>query len=344
MNTEILSIYGISKKEDIENIEKTVNILDNGGLVAIPTETVYGLAADIYNDYAVKNIYQAKGRPNDNPIIVHVENLEMAKTLVIGKNKLFDNLTKYFWPGPLTLICEKSYNVSSIVSGGLSTVAIRLPQNDIMLNIIKKLKKPLAAPSANLSGAPSPTSSKHVIDDLNGKIDCIIKSYDCKIGLESTVLSIVNNEAILLRPGSITINMIENVIGKIKISENIFKEVSENQKVISPGLKYKHYSPKTNLILVQCNLEKFKFFLKTKENFSLLSFTKELEKNNFPNINIGCLDNENELNKNLFNCLRLIDSLDCKVSYFRLDEKIKNYHAFYNRVLRASGFEVITIE
>ncbi len=186
MNTQILDIFDIAK--DKLNIEKSAEVLKNGGLVVIPTETVYGLAANALDENAVKKIYEAKGRPSDNPLIVHIASLDMLKPLVLEIPEKARLLAERFWPGPLTMIFKKSEVVPTTISGGLDTVAVRFPKNEIACEIIKKAGIPLAAPSANLSGSPSPTTSRHAIADLSDRVDVIINSHDCEVGLESTVL------------------------------------------------------------------------------------------------------------------------------------------------------------
>lgn len=345
INTKIIEIYD---ENDKDNILKVANYLKNGKLCAVPTETVYGLAGNIYCKEAIENIYKAKGRPCDNPLIVHVDSIDMANNLIKNKTDILAKLQKAFWPGPLTIVCEKNDNVPFIISRGLNTIAIRIPRNKVFLDIIKNTGAPLAAPSANLSGLPSPTSFKHVVDDLDGRVDCIVKSLNSDVGLESTVVSIVDDKPVLLRPGAITKEMLYEVIGEITIDEHILKKADSDIKVISPGVKYKHYAPKTNLILVKANKTKFALFLKNTLNKSddkigLITYLNEYY-NDIPSVTIGSIDDEKELSKNLFSTLRDIDKLNVDVVFCRLNKDICNYDAFYNRILRASGFEVIVCE
>jgi len=345
VKTDIIEIYN---EEDLVSLNKVADYLKDGKICVLPTETVYGLAGNIFIDDAIKNIYKAKGRPSDNPFIVHVDSVAMAETLIGEKSDIFYKLQDAFWPGPLTIICKKSVDVPKIISPNLDTVAIRMPNNKIFLDVIRMVGVPLAAPSANISGRPSPTSFKHVLEDLDGKVDCIVKSLNSDVGLESTVISIVDEVPILLRPGAVTRGMIEEVIGRIKSNEFLLKKTDDDATVISPGLKYKHYAPKTKLILLKANKTRFSLFLKKQieenaEKVGLISFYNE-EINNLPSVVIGDINDEQELNRNLFSSLRLIDSLNVDIVFFRLNGKVTNYEAFYNRILRASGFEVINCE
>ncbi|MBU1204733.1 MAG: threonylcarbamoyl-AMP synthase [Nanoarchaeota archaeon] len=249
MKTKIIKIN--PKNIEISKIKAAARILRKGGLVAFPTETVYGLGADALNPKAVKKIFEAKGRPADNPLIVHIADKEevyrLAKEVPEEAEKLMDK----FWPGPLTLVLKKSKIVPDIITGGLDSVAIRMPANKIALALIKEAKVPVAAPSANLFSKPSPTSAEHVIQDLYGKIDVIIDSGETEIGVESTVLDLTTKPATLLRPGGITLEELERVLGKIKIHPIIKGKKVKNIIAKSPGMKYKHYSPNADVILVE---------------------------------------------------------------------------------------------
>ncbi len=233
-------------KPDKKAMRQAAKIIRKGGLVAFPTETVYGLGANALSSSAAKKIYKAKGRPSDNPLIVHIARKEdvhiLAKDVPANAKKLIDK----FWPGPLTIIFKKTSKVPNSVSGGLNSVAIRMPSHKIALALIKEAGVPIAAPSANLSGKPSPTSAQHVIEDLFGKADAILYGGKARIGLESTVIDMRAKTPILLRPGSITREQISKVL-KIKVIRNSGKI----KVAISPGMKYKHYAPKAPLTLVE---------------------------------------------------------------------------------------------
>jgi len=232
------------EKIDNKLIDEASKIIKSGGLVAFPTETVYGLGADAFDNDAVLKIFKAKNRPADNPLIVHVSSEKMLQEVSLEIPVIAKKLIKKYWPGPLTLVLKKSNKVPSVVSCGLDTVAVRMPSNKIVFELIKKSGVPIAAPSANLSKSPSPTRAKHVFDDLSGRIDMIIDGGECDIGLESTVLDISGNMPRLLRPGKISLEELEKFIGKVETSFSA-------DKPASPGMKYKHYSPKAEVILVK---------------------------------------------------------------------------------------------
>jgi L-threonylcarbamoyladenylate synthase len=241
MMTEIIKIN--SEKIEKNKIASAAKIINSGGLVAFPTETVYGLGADAFNSDAVMNIFKAKNRPADNPLIVHVSGVQMLEEVVKEISPLARKLIKKYWPGPLTLVLEKSDEVPDSVSCGLKTVAVRMPSNKIALELIKKSGVPIAAPSANLSSSPSSTSAEHVLHDLDGRIDLILDGGFCDIGLESTVLDISGKIPRLLRPGKVSLEELENLLGKLDSNFS-------SEKPASPGMKYKHYSPKTPVFLV----------------------------------------------------------------------------------------------
>lgn len=246
METRILKI------EDLESnqleLKLAADTLAEGKLVVFPTETVYGLGANALDQNAVKRIFEAKGRPSDNPLIVHISQIEQLTSLVKSIPPKAQTLMDAFWPGPLTLVFFKSESVSNEVTAGLTTVAIRMPDNEIALRIISLSGVPIAAPSANLSGRPSPTEAIHVIEDLFGRVDIIVDGGSCSVGLESTVLDITVDPPVVLRPGGITAEMLEEVIGPV-IGDKP-SEISVNDTPKSPGMKYRHYAPKAEMTIV----------------------------------------------------------------------------------------------
>lgn len=237
-----------------EIIRKAAQIIKNGGLVAFPTETVYGLGADALNTAAVKAIFEAKGRPSDNPLIVHVASKEQCEELAENIPEKAYKLMDIFWPGPLTLILPRKKIVPDITTGGLDTVALRMPDNEIAIELIRVSGRPLAAPSANLSGKPSPTTAGHVIADLYGRIDAVIDGGVVKVGVESTVIDMSSEVPAILRPGMISPDDIEREIGKIAIGyeDKVHQDI---EKVRSPGMKYAHYSPDAIVIMIEGNNE-----------------------------------------------------------------------------------------
>lgn len=245
----------------IEKVDEAAKSIQAGGLVAFPTETVYGLGANALDPEAVAKIFQAKGRPADNPLIVHISRAsdigELTPMITPRMIKLIDS----FWPGPLTLILPKKPNVPHITTGGLETVAVRIPDDPVALELIKKAGCPIAAPSANLSGKPSPTRGDHVVADLDGKIDVILKGGDCRVGIESTVLDLTGDEPTILRPGIVTAEDIEAVIGqKVKMDPALLVnhgdgDSAEGQEMTgapkAPGMKYTHYAPEADMLVVE---------------------------------------------------------------------------------------------
>ncbi len=250
-----------------ENLEEAIHFLKNGIPIAFPTETVYGLGAQIFNDNAVEQIFAIKGRPTDNPLIVHVANLDQAISLSQNLPPIFFRLAAKYWPGPITLVVEKDPSISTVVAGGLTSIAIRMPANPIARKLIAAVG-PVAAPSANLSGKPSPTNAADVLEDLDGKIPLIIDGGECSFGIESTVLSLMEETPILLRPGSITKEEIEAFLN-LKIAEP-----HRGTLIRSPGMKYRHYAPRAKIRLAFSEAELKGYCIIPKEKTLYAEFRK----------------------------------------------------------------------
>lgn len=253
MNTKILN-------DTTEEIEEAARMIAGGGLVAFPTETVYGLGADALNSDAVGRVYAAKGRPSDNPMIVHISSDEELKKLTPKITKDMERLMKVFWPGPMTMIVKRNPIIPDVTTGGLDTVGIRMPDNPVALELIAKSGCPIAAPSANLSGKPSPTAAQHVIDDLKGRVDAIICSDDCQFGIESTVIDMTGLVPMILRPGIITKEDLETALGKRALLDPTLNKRPDkfnngDFKPKAPGMKYKHYAPKAQMIVFEGKME-----------------------------------------------------------------------------------------
>ncbi|MDC8437743.1 MAG: threonylcarbamoyl-AMP synthase, partial [Candidatus Nitrosotenuis sp.] len=231
-------------------MRRAASIIRRGNLVAFPTETVYGLGADALNAKAVKKIFVAKGRPADNPLIVHVSDKESVNDLARDIPQLAEKLISRFWPGPLTIVLKKSKMVPKVTTGGLDTVAIRMPKNKIAQALIREAGTPIAAPSANFFGRPSPTLAKHVLDDLDGRISAIIDGGRTRIGIESTVIDLTRKTPMLLRPGGVTLEELHSAIGRVDVHP-ILKGKKSELVHRSPGMKYKHYSPDAHVILIE---------------------------------------------------------------------------------------------
>ncbi len=320
------------------------DILKNGGLVAIPTETVYGLAANALDAEAVKKIFVAKGRPNDNPLIVHVSSLEEIPPLVKEIDPRLYELAEKFWPGPLTVILKKSDAVPDEVSPKLDTVAIRMPSHPDAREIIRLSGVPLAAPSANASGKPSPTSVSHVVDDLDGRIDAVIDGGECAVGVESTVITLATEPPTLLRPGGVTVEELESMLGKIAISSAVLEKLKDNEKAESPGMKYKHYAPKARVTIVKGDFEKYKKFILAQKT-SVCAVCFEGEGKYFENaIEYGVENDGSSQAHGLFDALREVDESGCETAFVRCPSISGVGLAVYNRLIRSAAFRVIDLE
>ena len=319
-----------------ESAQIAAEILKSGGIVAVPTETVYGLAANALDENAVRSIFTAKGRPQDNPLIVHISDFDMIKPLVTEIPALAKRLAEKFWPGPFTMIFDKSDIIPSATSGGLSTVAVRMPDNNAARTIIEKCGFPLAAPSANTSGKPSPTTAQHVFDDMNGKIPLIIDGGECMVGVESTVICFKSGRIHILRPGGITKEMLEE-FAEVEIDKAVEAAPKPDEKVLSPGMKYKHYSPKADVFIVDAHGEDFAEFCREKSDEKTLFFScGERE---------GALDygEKSEIQAHrLFALLRKADETGAERVYVEMPSKEGVGLAVYNRLLRAAGFKIIS--
>lgn len=341
MNTKQIRI--MSTYDNPLGLKEVAEILNNGGIVGIPTETVYGLAANAYDESAVAKIFEAKGRPQDNPLIVHIANMSELEVIAAEIPESAKKLAAAFWPGPLTMVLKRTEKMPASVSAGLDTVAVRMPSNEVARAIIETSGLPLAAPSANISGRPSPTTAQHVIDDLGGKIDAVVVSGDCSVGVESTVISLVNGKNRLLRPGGITHEQLESVIGPVEIDVSVLSsEISA--KVSSPGMKYKHYSPKTKVIIVEADTDFFCDYVNQRdENCAAMCFSEEAEHINKITVVYGQMSNDMSQARELFDALRVVDTLDVEVVYAHSPKKSGVGLAVYNRLLRAAAFEVIKL-
>lgn len=335
-----------TKKLTTNDIDIAADIIKKGGLVAIPTETVYGLAANALNGMAVSNIFKAKGRPMDNPLIVHISSVDEIYRLVSDFPQKAKKLTENFWPGPLTIILKKSEIIPDEVSAGLVTVAIRLPANQTTRNLIKRACVPLAAPSANLSGSPSPTTAKHVLGDLDGRIDAVLDAGRCTVGVESTVITLETEVPKLLRPGGVTVEKLRSVLGDIEIDKAVISNIDFSEVVASPGMKYKHYSPNTKIVIVDSNSEAFINFVNSKkDNVAALCYIEDQPKIKVKAVTYGKENDYNMQANELFDALRKIDTLEnIDIVYARCPKKEGIGLAVYNRLIRAAGFEVIYIE
>ena len=330
---------------DSEDIKKVAHILQDGGVVAIPTETVYGLAGNALKGECVRKIYQAKGRPSDNPLIVHISDISQWAPLVKEIPESAMALAEKFWPGPLTIILPKSDIIPAEICGGLDTVAVRMPSDEIARAIISECGFPLAAPSANTSGKPSPTSAKHVQEDLDGKIEAIVDSGECSVGIESTVITLTTDIPRLLRPGGITPEMLTEVLGEIEIDDAVYNKLKDGAEAASPGMKYKHYSPDAKVLIIKGSFENYKKFIEdsAEEGDLALCFEEEVKDLGIRCITYGKKDDSASQAKHIFDALRKVDKMGAKQVFARFPENEGMGLAVFNRLLRAAAFNIIEV-
>ena len=333
----------IGYRPDDPGVDEAARLLREGAIVAIPTETVYGLAANAYDETAIRRVFEAKGRPQDNPLIVHISAFEQLAPLVTEIPDEAKKLADAFWPGPLTLVLPKSDRLPDAVSAGLDTVAIRMPSHPIARAVIERSGCPLAAPSANRSGRPSPTTARHVIDDLEGRIDAVLISDDCSVGVESTVLLLADGAKRLLRPGGVTREMLESVIGPVTLDKAVLS-AEVTAKVSSPGMKYKHYAPATKVVLLVGDRDAYVDYVnRSTQPCAALCFAEDAAKLRCPCLPYGSGEDEATLARGLFDALRRVDTLGVAVAYVHAPSQQGVGLAVYNRLLRAAAFDVVTL-
>ena len=344
MNTKIFKLS--ADETDHPFIDEAAKILRDGGLVAFPTETVYGLGGVATYADAAKKIYAAKGRPSDNPLIIHIAEPSDAEKYAKTCD-LYYKLAEAFMPGPLTVILQKKDIIPYEVTGGLDTVAVRCPAHPIARALIKKTGEAIAAPSANLSGSPSPTEAKHVIADLFDRVEGIIDGGECDIGLESTIVAIRDNGALLLRPGAITADALACICERVDIAPAVTEALAENEKPLSPGMKYRHYAPKAPLVLLDGDEEpvlSYMFRMQNAQRCVVICYTEELDMlRNERLICIGSRSDPAEQAKNLFAALRKADEMDGDIVYAHLPNKEGMGLALYNRLIRAAAHTVLKV-
>ncbi len=344
MDTRILHI---TLENQIDLIREAAMTLKIGGLVAFPTETVYGIGANALDASIVRKIYEAKGRPSDNPLIVHIGDAIEVEKYVADIPEIAIPLMKAFWPGPLTLIFKKNHVIPYEITGGLDTVAIRVPAHPLARDIIKQSGLPIAAPSANISGKPSPTNAAHVILDLSGRVDMIVDGGDANIGLESTVLDVTSEPATILRPGGITKAMIEEVIGPVAQNPSNLG-LPEDDTPKAPGMKYKHYAPKGRLVIYYGSKAKaieamnisVQKSLNNHEKVGIIATNEDREAYNCPTIlTIGSEHDAHEIASNLFKVLRQMDDLGIEKILTQAFHEKEIGVATMNRLLKAANNE-----
>ena len=327
-----------------ENILHCVDFLRNGEVIAIPTETVYGLAADAFNGDAVAKIFKVKGRPQDNPLICHISDLGMLDYLIVDKNfGVFRNIIDRFWPGPLTVVLPKKDGVLDSVSANLETVAVRFPSNRVARKVIDAFGGPLVAPSANLSGRPSPTTALHVYDDLKGRIGAILDGGVCEIGLESTVVRIDDGVVEVLRPGAVSLDMLREVAPRVLLSDSVLNRPAKGFVAASPGVKYSHYSPRAEVILIDSTFSSFFDYVSDKLGPGVWCVVFDGEEGRFKGNVLTFGASAADQAKRVFSILRKVDEVGAEKVFFRAPSKSGIGLAVYNRLLRAAGFELIVL-
>lgn len=336
--TKVWRTFNQDNLYEDEHILEAVQMLKEGKIVAFPTETVYGLGADATNNQAVEKIFQAKGRPSDNPLIAHIGSPNLINNYVTEVPEHAKKLIDAFWPGPLTVILKSNGRIANNVTAGLKTVGLRMPDEPHALAILRNVNRPIAAPSANRSGKPSPTTAEHVLQDLNGKIDGLVDGGKTGIGVESTVIDCTTEPPMILRPGGVTKEQIESVIGVV---DQIDSEVKESEQPRSPGLKYKHYAPEKPIWLVRGDALKMKQIAEKLLNEGkrvqfLVSEERAEELQIIDSINLGSRKQLNEITANLYNALRKIDSLQVDIVVAESFTKEGIGQALMNRLERAA--------
>lgn len=328
-------------------LDEAARLLREGRLVALPTETVYGLGADAANPDAVASIFAAKGRPQDNPLIVHICSMEMLPLVAREVPPQAKALAAQFWPGPLTMILPKTDYIPSITSAGLDTVAVRYPSHPIALELIRRAGRPIAAPSANLSGSPSTTTAQHCVNDLTGRVDAIVDGGSCTVGLESTVISLTGPVPRLLRPGAVTPEALRAVLGLLEIDCAVTGQLEPGEKAASPGMKYKHYAPSCQLLLLEGSGDAFQTYVNRQAQAEPAVFALCYEEDTgalqCPCIALGARADEAAQAAHLFDCLRELDRRGAKTVYAHCPDRKGVGLALYNRLIRAAAFQVIRL-
>lgn len=345
LQTELIRID--RENMDLCMMARAGEMLRLGGLVAFPTETVYGLGADALNESAARRIYAAKGRPSDNPLIVHIADMEQLEGIVKAVPPEARALAEAFWPGPLTMIFHKKDCVPAGTTGGLSTVAVRMPSDEIARELIRRGGGYIAAPSANVSGRPSPTTARHVYEDLNGRIPMILDGGPVQIGLESTIVDLTEDVPVILRPGYITFSMIQEVVGKAEVDRGLIAEDSDIHPK-APGMKYRHYAPKAQLYIVEGSAEQVVSYINRqccRDRKTGIICTEET-KMCYPYGDVKCIGSRKDelsIASHLFAILRAFDEDRVEVIYSESFDTPGLGQAIMNRLLKAAGHQKVDV-
>ena len=341
MQTKIYKIT--DPQQQSYELKDAAQFIKSGELVAFPTETVYGLGANAHDGQAVKKIIAAKGRPQDNPLIVHITEIEELYPLVREVTESAKRLAEKYWPGPLTIILPKSDIIPQEVSGGLETVAVRCPSHPVARAFLKAAGAPIAAPSANISGFPSPTAFRYVFDDMNTRIPAIIDGGDCDFGIESTVVTLATSPPRLLRPGAVTLEQLRQVLGQVTVDPAVLNPLADGVKAESPGMKYKHYAPRAEIYIVRGNKDKFVEYvnLHSDEADTVLCFEGEDDEIRLPCVTMGRADEPLTQSHRLFDALRELDERGAKRVFSRAPRENGIGLGVCNRLYRAASFRFL---
>ena len=351
MNTKLIKIED-TKQIKNEELAEAAQILRDGGLVAFPTETVYGLGANALDEAAAKKIYAAKGRPSDNPLIAHISCLEELKPLVAYIPEAGRKLAEAYWPGPLTMVFPKSDIVPYGTTGGLDTVAVRMPSDPVANRLIKLAGVPVAAPSANTSGRPSPTTAQHVWQDMEGKIEMILEGRPVGIGVESPIVDVSGDVPTLLRPGAITMEMLRETVGRVEIDPAIQAPPSADLRPKAPGMKYRHYAPHADLQLVEGETDRVVEVInnlvkeKLAEGKKVGVICTDETRVRYPQgevRSVGLRAKEETIAHNLFAVLREFDDLNVDCIYSESFSKDHLGQAIMNRLTKAAGYHILNV-
>ncbi|MBQ3163555.1 MAG: threonylcarbamoyl-AMP synthase [Lachnospiraceae bacterium] len=339
------------KNESREALREAGEIIRQGGLVAFPTETVYGLGGDALNPESSKKIYAAKGRPSDNPLIIHIADIKDLEKIVKEIPQSAYQLADVFWPGPLTMILPKSEEVPYQTTGGLNTVAVRMPSHPVALEFIREAGGYVAAPSANLSGKPSPTKAKYVVQDMDGRIDMIIDGDGVDIGLESTIVDLTGDKPMILRPGYITKEMLDTVLGQVETDPTLF-DLDSKEAPKAPGMKYRHYAPKGELVLVEGSPEAVVSYINEQtslhrqqgEKTGVIGTSEMTGRYEADSVKIaGSREDETAIARQLYTFLREFDDEDVAYMYAESFAGTGMRQAIMNRLLKAAGHKIIKV-
>lgn len=339
MKTQVLPV-------NEESIALAAKLLREGELVALPTETVYGIAADARKGEAVRKIFEAKGRPQDNPLIVHICGMDMLQGIVSEVPERAIKLAAAFWPGPLTMVMPRGPEVSEVTCAGLDTVGVRMPSHPVVQAVIKASGVAFAAPSANLSGKPSPTNAQDTLADMDGRLPLILDGGESTVGVESTVVSVTGEHPVLLRPGYITKEQMEAVLGEsVEVSPAILEKLKEGEVARSPGMKYKHYAPKAQVTILRGSFDAYRHYVAAHAAPGVwaLCFDGEGAQLPVPSIEYGRNHDGVTQAHHLFTALRDLDRHGAQIVYARCPEQEGVSMAVYNRLIRAAAFRVVTL-